>query len=52
LFKLGDRINYGFFSNLEIVGEDENHFILKDKNGNTKKVFKSLIIKYAKLLES
>lgn len=52
MFKVGDMINYGFFTNLKIVGEDEHHFILQDKNGNTKKVFKSLIEKHAKLIES
>lgn len=52
MFKVGDKIDYGFFSNLEIVDEDEHHFILEDKSGNTKKVFKSLIKKHAKLIEN
>lgn len=50
MFKIGDVINYGFFVNIKIVGEDEEHFILEDKNGNTKKVYKSIINKYAKIV--
>lgn len=48
MFNIGDKIDYGFYSNVKIVGEDEHHYILEDKNGNTKKVFKSLIEKYGK----
>ena len=43
----GDVINYGMFSNLTIIAEiDDKHYLIQDKNGNQKKIFKSLINKY------
>ena len=50
MFKIGDVINYGFYANIKVVGEDEEHYILEDKNGNTKKVYKSLVDKYGKIV--
>lgn len=48
-FKIGDKIRYSLISNVQIVGEDGLCFILKDKNGNEKKVYKDLVNKYGKL---
>ena len=46
-FYPGDTINYGFFSNLTIISEiDDKHYLIQDKNGNQKKISKSLINKY------
>ena len=43
----GDVINYGLLSNLTIIAEiDDKHYLIQDKNGNQKKIFKSLINKY------
>lgn len=44
--KVGDIINYVFYSNLKIIGEDKKHFIMQDKYGNEVKIFKTLINKY------
>lgn len=51
MFKVGDKVNYGFYINLKIVDEDENHFILEDKHKNTKKIYKSLINRHSKLIQ-
>lgn len=48
-FNVGDKIRYSLFSNVEIIGEDDLYFTLKDKNGNEKKIYKSLVEEYAKL---
>lgn len=51
MLKVGDVIIYGFYSNIKIIGEDEFHFILEDKKGNIKKVYKHLVNKHGRLLE-
>lgn len=48
-FKVGDKIRYSLISNVTIIDEDDVHFILKDKNGNIKKVYKELVNKYSRL---
>jgi len=47
MFEIGNMIKYGFYNKIKIIGEDKEHFILQDKNMNEKKVYKSLINKYA-----
>ena len=43
----GDVINYGILSNLTIIAAiDDKYYLIQDKNGNQKKIFKSLINKY------
>lgn len=51
MFKKGDRINYGFYSNLEVLGEDVLHYILKDNSNNTKKIYKELVDKHGELVK-
>ena len=50
MFQKGDKIDYMFYSNLEIVGEDCLNYILKDNSNNITKVYKALIDKHAKLI--
>ena len=50
-FKVGDNIDYGFYPNVDIVGEDEKHFVLRTKSGSEKKIYKSLVNNNAKLRE-
>jgi len=49
-YKLGDKIDYGFYKNLEIIAIDTKHYTLKNKNGGTKKVYIELVDKHAVLL--
>lgn len=49
-FKIGNIINYSFLTNLKIVDEYEDYFVLQDKIGNTRKFPKRLINKCAKLV--
>lgn len=49
MFKIGDIIEYGFYSNVKIVDTDKMHYFLKDSSGNVKKVLKSLVDKHGKL---
>ena len=51
MFKRDDKIDYGFYKDLKVVGEDEKHYILRDRVGNLKKVYKSLVNEYGKLIE-
>ena len=51
MFKVGNKINYGFYTNIKIIGEDENHFILEDKHKNIKKIYKTLINRHSKLIK-
>lgn len=50
MFKIGDNIDYGFYSKLTIIGKDEKHYILRNIHGNEKKIFISLVDKHGKLL--
>ena len=50
MFKIGDKIKYSFYSCLEIIDIDNDYYHLKDKSGNVKQVYKSLVDKYGKLL--
>lgn len=52
MFKEGDVINYGFWKNVKIVGEDEKHYILQDCKEHKKKVYKELVEENAKLIKS
>lgn len=47
--KVGTKVTYPFYKNITFEGTDDRHVILKDKNGNTKKVFKELFAKYGKI---
>ena len=47
MVKIGDIIDYGFFINLKVIKEDELHYTLEDKDGNTKKVYKELVDKHS-----
>ena len=51
MIKIGDVINYGFYTELTVAWEDDMHFILKDKNGNQKKVYKELVHKHGQKVE-
>lgn len=50
MLKVGESVAYGFYSNVKFMGydEDRKHVILKDKEGNTQKIFTSLFTKYAR----
>ena len=52
MFKVGDNIDYVFYPNVDIISEDENHFLLRTKSGSEKKIHKSLINKYGKMREN
>lgn len=44
--KIGQKVKYGFFSNITFEGfDDKDQVILKDKNGNIKKVYRTLFEK-------
>ena len=43
MFKVGDKIDYGVYTNLTIESEDDAHFTLVDSSGISKKVFKHLV---------
>ena len=45
----GTKVKYDIFQNITFEGTDEVHVILKDKNGNVKKVYKSLFLKYGRV---
>lgn len=48
--KIGQLVDYGFFSNVTFEGLNENgEVILKDRNGNIKHVYKNLFEKHASL---
>lgn len=47
--KLGTKVSYDMFKNITFEGTDDKHVILKDANGNIKKVYKSLFLKYGKI---
>jgi len=47
--RVGTKVSYAFYKNITFEGTDDKHVILKDKNGNIKKVFKELFIKYGKV---
>ena len=51
MLKVGYKINYGFYVNITIIGEDEEHFVLQDKKGNTRKIVKRLVNRYGSLIE-
>lgn len=47
----GTKVTYSLFKNITFEGTDEAHVILKDKNGNIKKVYKSLFLKYGRIID-
>lgn len=47
--KSGTKVSYDIFKNITFEGTDEEHVILKDNYGNTKRVYKSLFMKYGKI---
>ena len=49
MFNINDIIDYGFYSDIEIVGIDQKHYILKDQKGNSKKVYIDLVNKHGTL---
>lgn len=49
--KKGTKVSYPFFKNIFFEGTDERHVIMKDKEGNEKKVYKELFLKYGKIEE-
>jgi len=49
-FEIRDKIDYGFYKNIIIIGVDDKHYILKDRNGGTKKVYIELVDKHAVLI--
>ena len=48
MFNVGDTLNFGFFTNVEVIGISGKNYILKDKQGNEKKVYIELVNKYGK----
>ena len=50
-FKIGDKINYGFYENIEIIDKDDSHYVFRDKNANIKLVYISLVDKYGRLVK-
>ncbi len=46
----GTKVTYDLFKNITFQGTDEEHVILKDSYGNVKKVYKSLFLKYGKVV--
>ena len=51
MFKIGDNIDYGFYKNIFIIGEDDKHYILQYSSGIEKPVYKWLVEKYGKRRE-
>jgi hypothetical protein len=49
--EIGTKVEYVFFKNLEFVGTDDRHVLLKDKNGAVQPFYKELFNKYGKLQE-
>lgn len=50
-FKIQDKIDYTFYKNVTIIGEDEKHYILKDATGCEQKIYKQLVDKYGKKIK-
>lgn len=49
--KIGQKVNYGFLSNVTFEGFDEKgNVIIKYKSGNIKKVYKNSFEKMAKIV--
>ena len=51
MFKIGDKIDYIFYKDIEITKKGIFYYILKDKKGNIKIVDIKLVDKYGKLKE-
>ena len=51
MFKVGDIINYSFFTNVKIVAINDSYYTLMDSYGNKKAVYRSLVDKYGKLVK-
>jgi hypothetical protein len=49
MFKIGDIIDYCFYSKVEVIDIDDIHYTLKDKHDNEKRVYLELVNKYGKL---
>lgn len=49
--KVGDKIEYGPFSNITFTGFKDGMACMVDKNGNEKEVYKSLFLKHAKIIK-
>ncbi len=48
--EIGSEVSYGFYGTVIYKGmDDEGHVLLEDKQGNPKKVFKSLFRKYGRV---
>lgn len=50
--KAGDKFDYDFISNIEFIGFDEKHVILKDSQDQIQRVYKDLFVNHAKLIAS
>ncbi len=48
MFKTNDIIDYGFYTNIKVVGENKYHYILEDKYGSKHMIYKDLVDKYGK----
>lgn len=47
----GILVEYGFFTKMMYVGEDKKgRVIMRDREGNVKKVYRELFLKHAKML--
>lgn len=50
---LGQEVTYGFYSNITFEGFDSyGQVILKDKNGNYKKVYREIFEKNGKIINN
>lgn len=47
--KKGTKVEYSLYTNITFEGIEGNCVVLKDKNGNIKKVFTSLFKRYGKI---
>lgn len=45
-FKVGDVISYGFYACLKVIKVEYGYYILEDQQGNSEKIYKSLVNKH------
>ena len=49
--EIGQKVEYGFFTNITYEGlDDKGQVIMKDKQGNIKKVYRELFEKNARII--
>lgn len=50
-FKINDIIDYCFYKKIRIYDIDSKYYIIKDKRGNTRKLYRYLVNKYGKIVK-